>query len=220
PVAGFVLGILVMLLLWAIIGAMARAGGVLGQLARPRWVNAFFGKAQLLSAAYMGYAHGHNDAQKTMGIIALTLFGAEASGALDNLPGWAQFLHPGATGDQGIATWIVFTCAIVMAAGTASGGWKIIKTLGHKMVKLHPIHGFAAETGSATILTLAAHFGMPVSTTHSISTAIMGVGFAKNPRALRLGVIERIVWAWILTIPAAGGCAYLILKGFEMIGWH
>src|SRR3546814_8314678 len=80
--------------------------------------------------------------------------------------------------------------------------------MGHKMVKLHPIHGFAAETSSATILTLAAHFGMPVSTTHSISTAIMGVGFAKNPRALRLGVIERIVWAWILTIPAAGSIAY------------
>ncbi|MDN5782587.1 MAG: inorganic phosphate transporter, partial [Luteimonas sp.] len=100
-----------------------------------------------------------------------------------------------------------------------SGGWRIIKTLGHKMVKLHPIHGFAAETSSATILTLAAHFGMPVSTTHSISTAIMGVGFAKNPRALRLGVIERIVWAWILTIPAAGGVAYGLFALFELMGW-
>src|SRR3546814_5432682 len=109
----------------------------------------------------MGYAHGHNDAQKTMGIIALTLFGAEASGALDDLPGWAAFLHP-ASSDQEIAVWIVVTCAVVMALGTASGGWKIIKTMGHKMVKLHPIHGFAAETSSATILTLAAHFGMPV----------------------------------------------------------
>lgn len=91
-----------------------------------------------------------------------------------------------------------------MAAGTASVGWRIIKTLGHKMVKLHPIHGFAAETSSATILTVAAHFGMPVSTTHSIPTAIMGVGFAKNPEALKFSVIERIIWAWILTIPAAG----------------
>lgn len=218
PVAGFTLGIVLMLLLWAIISTMARAGGVLGRLARPRLVNAFFGKAQLISAAYMGYAHGHNDAQKTMGIIALTLFGAEASGALDNLPAWAQFLHP-ASSDQDIATWIVFTCAIVMAAGTASGGWKIIKTLGHKMVKLHPIHGFAAETGSATILTVAAHFGMPVSTTHSISTAIMGVGFAKNPRALKLTVIERIIWAWILTIPAAGGAAYGIYWLMEFAGW-
>jgi PiT family inorganic phosphate transporter len=220
PIAGFLLGIVVMCLLWAIIAAMARAGGVLRRLARPRWVNAFFGKAQIVSAAYMGFAHGHNDAQKTMGIIAMTLVGAEASGALDNLPSWLAFMHPAASEGQGIAMWIVLTCAVVMAAGTASGGWKIIKTLGHKMVKLHPIHGFAAETSSATILTLAAHFGMPVSTTHSISTAIMGVGFAKNPKSLRLGVIERILWAWILTIPAAGGCAYLILKLFEMVGWN
>ena len=113
-------------------------------------------------------------------------------------------MHPDG-GEKNIDSWIIVTCALVMAAGTAAGGWRIIKTLGHKMVKLHPIDGFAAETASATILVTAAHFGMPVSTTHSISTAIMGVGFAKNPRALKLTVIERIVWAWILTIPAAGG---------------
>ncbi len=219
PVAGFLLGVLMMLLLWAIIAAMAKAGGPLARLARPRWVNAFFGKAQILSAAYMGYAHGHNDAQKTMGVIALTLFGAEAAGALDNLPAWLGFLHPGSGNEKEIALWIVLTCAVVMAAGTASGGWKIIKTLGHKMVKLHPIHGFAAETSSATILTVAAHFGMPVSTTHSISTAIMGVGYAKNPKALKLGVIERIVWAWILTIPAAGGIAYGLWRLIEALGW-
>ncbi|MBO9547447.1 inorganic phosphate transporter, partial [Caulobacter sp.] len=136
PLAGFVLGVAMMLLLWAIIAGMARAGGVLGRLARPRWVNAFFGKAQILSAAYMGYAHGHNDAQKTMGIIALTLIGAESSGQLDNLPGWLSFLHPGTGDGPQIAMWIVLTCAVVMAAGTASGGWRIIKTLGHKMVKL------------------------------------------------------------------------------------
>ncbi|WP_225764085.1 inorganic phosphate transporter [Stenotrophomonas sp. Marseille-Q4652] len=220
PIAGFVLGIVVMVALWAMIAGLARVGGAVGRLARPRWVNAFFGKAQIVSAAYMGFAHGHNDAQKTMGIIAMTLIGAEATGALDNLPSWLGFMHPDASAGDGIAMWIVLTCAVVMAAGTASGGWKIIKTLGHKMVKLHPIHGFAAETSSATILTLAAHFGMPVSTTHSISTAIMGVGFAKNPRSLRFGVIERIVWAWILTIPAAAGCAYLILQLFSLAGWH
>ncbi|WP_454829876.1 anion permease [Pseudoxanthomonas wuyuanensis] len=218
PIAGFLLGIAVMLLLWALISVMSRAGGVLARMARPRWVNAFFGKAQILSAAYMGYAHGHNDAQKTMGIIALTLFGAEAAGALDELPGWLAFLHPG-SGEQDIALWIIIACAIVMALGTASGGWKIIKTLGHKMVKLHPINGFAAETSSATILTVAAHFGMPVSTTHSISTAIMGVGFAKNPRALKFSVVERIIWAWILTIPAAGGIAYGLLRLLEALGW-
>ncbi len=220
PIAGFMLGIVVMVALWAMIAGLARVGGAVGRLARPRWVNAFFGKAQIASAAYMGFAHGHNDAQKTMGIIAMTLIGAEATGALDNLPPWLGFMHPAASAGDGIAMWIVLTCAVVMAAGTASGGWKIIKTLGHKMVKLHPIHGFAAETSSATILTLAAHFGMPVSTTHSISTAIMGVGFAKNPRSLRFGVIERIVWAWILTIPAAAGCAYLILQLFSLAGWH
>ena len=218
PIAGFTLGIAIMVLLWAIIAALAKVGGPLGRLARPRWVNAFFGKAQLASAAYMGLAHGRNDAQKTMGIIALALLGAQTTGALDNLPGWAEFLRPDAGGD-GIDSWIIATCALVMAAGTAAGGWRIIKTLGHKMVKLHPIHGFAAETSSATILTLAAHFGMPVSTTHSISTAIMGVGFAQNPRALRLTVIERIVWAWILTIPAAGGIAYGLLRLFEVLGW-
>ncbi|KPL48927.1 inorganic phosphate transporter [Xanthomonas axonopodis] len=221
PIAGFVLGIVVMVLLWAIIAGMSKLGGPIGRLARPRWVNAFFGKAQIASAAYMGYAHGHNDAQKTMGIIAMTLIGAQSAGALDDLPSWLSFLHPGTglAAGASIPMWIVLTCAVVMAAGTASGGWKIIKTLGHKMVKLHPIHGFAAETSSATVLTVAAHFGMPVSTTHSISTAIMGVGFAKNPRSLRLGVIERIVWAWILTIPAAGGVAYLILTLFELFGW-
>lgn len=218
PVAGFTLGFLMMVVLWAIISGMARAGGPLRKLARPRWVNAFFGKVQILSAAYMGYAHGHNDAQKTMGVIALTLIGAEASGALDTLPAWLGFMHPGANAGKDVALWIVVSCALVMAAGTASGGWRIIKTLGHKMVKLQPINGFAVDTSSATILTIAAHYGMPVSTTHSISTAIMGVGFAKSPRALKIGVIERIIWAWILTIPAAAALAYAILRLLEAVG--
>ncbi|MFY2764099.1 inorganic phosphate transporter [Arenimonas sp. MALMAid1274] len=217
PVAGFTLGLVLMGALMAIISAMNGAGGWIARISRPRWVNTVFGKAQIVSAAYMGFAHGTNDAQKTMGIIALALIGAEAAGTLDNLPSWLAFMHPG-DGD-GIELWIVITCAIVMAAGTAAGGWRIIKTLGHKMVKLHPIHGFAAETSSATILTLAAHFGMPVSTTHSISTAIMGVGVAKNPRALQWTVIQKIVWAWILTIPAAGGLAYLLLKLLMALGW-
>ena len=217
PIAGFLLGVLILTLLYAAIAALARSGRVLGRFARPRWVNAFFGKAQLVSAAYMGFAHGTNDAQKTMGIIALTIFAAQANGVLDELPGWLAFLHPNG-GEQDIDGWIITTCALVMAAGTAAGGWRIIKTLGHKMVKLHPIDGFAAESASATILVTAAHFGMPVSTTHSISTAIMGVGFAKNPRALRLTVIERIVWAWILTIPAAGGLAYALYRLAHLLG--
>ncbi|CAG7857205.1 hypothetical protein MCAMS1_01948 [biofilm metagenome] len=213
PVAGFTLGMLIMGALMAIISGMNSLGGQLAQMARPKWVNFVFGKAQLLSAGYMGFAHGSNDAQKTMGIIALAIFAANSAGTLDNIPAWAEFLRP--TGDEKhIDTWIIFTCAVIMAAGTAVGGWRIIKTLGHKMVKLHPINGFAAETSSATILLTAAHFGMPVSTTHSISTAIMGVGFAKNPHALKLTVIERIIWAWVLTIPAAGGLAWLMVYLF------
>jgi PiT family inorganic phosphate transporter len=217
PVAGFLLGMLFMGLLMALISSMNSAGGWLARISRPRWINAFFGKAQIASAAYMGFAHGTNDAQKTMGIIALAVFGAQTSGTLDNLPSWLGFMHP-TGGEKDIASWIIISCAIVMAAGTAMGGWRIIKTLGHKMVKLHPINGFAAETASATILSVAAHFGMPVSTTHSISTAIMGVGYAKNPRALKLSVIERIVWAWILTIPAAAGIAYALVRLLKNYG--
>jgi len=207
PIAGFTLGIVIMGSLMGIISGMNSLGGAIARAARPKWVNAVFGKAQLLSAGYMGFAHGSNDAQKTMGIIALSIFTANSAGTLDQLPAWAEFLRPDG-GEKDIDAWIIFTCALIMALGTAVGGWRIIKTLGHKMVKLHPINGFAAETSSATILLTAAHFGMPVSTTHSISTAIMGVGFAKNPHALKLSVIERIVWAWVLTIPAAGGLAW------------
>lgn len=216
PLAGFTLGVLIMGTLMAIISGMSSAGGFLARISRPKWINAIFGKAQLFSAAYMGFAHGSNDAQKTMGIIALAVFSAHQGGILNELPSWAEFLRPDG-GEKDIDRWIIFTCAIVMALGTAAGGWRIIKTLGHKMVKLHPINGFAAETSSATILLTAAHFGMPVSTTHSISTAIMGVGFAKNPHALRLSIIERIIWAWVLTIPAAGGISWSLVKIWLMV---
>ena len=220
PIAGFLLGMLIMGLLMALISSMNSAGGTMARISRPRWVNAFFGKAQIISAGYMGFAHGTNDAQKTMGVIALAIYGAQAQGTLDQLPAWLAFMHPDG-GKDAIDSWIILSCALVMAAGTAMGGWRIIKTLGHKMVKLHPINGFAAETASATILLIAAKLGMPVSTTHSISTAIMGVGFAKNPNALKWTVIERIVWAWLLTIPAAGGIAWLLvtlLKSFGLAG--
>ena len=150
------------------------------RMARPRWVNAFFGKAQLASAAYMGLAHGLNDAQKTMGIIALALVSAHQVGTLDQVPGWLAWLRPSeaALAHGNIDTWIKVTCALTMAAGTAVGGWRIIKTLGHKLVHLHPIHGFAAETSAATVITLASSLGIPVSTTHNISAAILGVGAA------------------------------------------
>src|SRR5688572_3026896 len=162
PIAGFTLGLVLMGSLMAVISAMNGAGGWIARISRPRWVNAFFGKAQIVSAAYMGFAHGTNDAQKTMGIIALALFGAQAAGTLDALPAWAEFLRPDSADEGAIDKWVVVTCAIVMAAGTAAGGCFIKQKTAYEMVKLHPINGFAAETASATILVTAANLGMPV----------------------------------------------------------
>ena len=113
--------------------------------------------------------------------------------------------------ETGIAPWIKITCALVMAAGTAAGGWKIIRTMGNKMVRLQSVHGFAAEATAASVLMTAAHFGMPVSTTHAITTSIMGVGCAKRFSALKLNVVERILWAWVLTIPATAGLSFLFV---------
>ena len=137
-------------------------------------------------------------------------------------PDWLSFLKspaPAAGQPLHIAAWIIVLCALTMCAGTAAGGWRIIKTLGHKMVKLHPVHGFAAETTGATVLFTAAHFGMPVSTTHAVTTSIMGVGCAKGFNALKLSVVERILWAWVLTLPASGGVAYLLVEIARAMGW-
>jgi inorganic phosphate transporter, PiT family len=176
----------------------------------------------LLSSAYMGFSHGTNDAQKTMGILALALATATTSGLFDSLPGWLGFLklpEPPPGQPLQIAAWIKVMCALTMCAGTAAGGWRIIKTLGTRMVRLHPVHGFAAETTGATVLLAAAALGMPVSTTHAISTSIMGVGCAKGFNALRLTVVERIVWAWILTIPISGLIAYGLVRLAQSAGW-
>ncbi|HYG23013.1 MAG TPA: inorganic phosphate transporter [Verrucomicrobiae bacterium] len=212
PFAGFIIGFIVMAILYVLLRNW-----------RPVTVNRTFGKLQLLSAGYMGFSHGTNDAQKTMGIIALALVSATATGSLDNAPGWLSFLYtpppaPGKTVE--IALWIKVICALTMAAGTAAGGWRIIKTLGHKMVKLQPVHGFAAETTGATVLATAAHFGMPVSTTHAITASIMGVGSAKAFNALKLTVVEQIMWAWVLTIPASAFVAYSLVTVLKMFGWH
>jgi len=210
PVLGFLLGTLMMTALYFLLRNW-----------RPVTVNRVFGKAQLLSAAYMGFSHVTNDAQKTMGIVALALFSATAAGTLDHLPHWLGFLRvdppePGKSVE--IAVWIKVLCAVTMAAGTAAGGWRIIKTLGHKMVRLHPVHGFAAETTAASVLFTAAHFGMPVSTTHAITTSIMGVGFAKRANALRWSVVERILWAWFMTIPISAGLAYALVLAIQRLG--
>jgi PiT family inorganic phosphate transporter len=211
PVCGLVLGFLIM-------------GGLYFLLRnwRPVVVNKVFGRAQLFSAAYMGFSHGTNDAQKTMGIIALALVAATTAGTFDGIPGWLGFLRlpePAKGQALEIPVWIKVVCALTMAAGTAGGGWRIIKTLGHKMVRLHPVHGFAAETAGATVLLAAAHFGMPVSTTHAISTAIMGVGCAKRFNALKLTVVERILWAWLLTIPASSIVGYTLVRLARAGGW-
>ena len=205
PVIGFVVG-------WFLMGVLYLAARNL----KPRTVNSVFGRLQLLSAGYMGFSHGSNDAQKTMGVVALALFSATKAGGLDGLPGWLHFLR---TPKFEIAVWIKIICALTMAAGTAAGGWRIIKTLGHKVVRLHPIHGFAAETTAATVLLVAARLGMPVSTTHAISASIMGVGTAKNPKALKWELVERIIWTWFLTLPATGAIAYALVRISQATGW-
>jgi len=174
-------------------------------------VNTVFSKLQVFSAAYMGFGHGMADAQKTMGVIMLTLFAATQAGELNGLPEWMGFLKI-ADKSATIPTWIIMTCAITMAAGTYAGGWRIIKTLGHKMVKMKPVHGFAAETTAATILAVTGYMGMPVSTTHTITTSIMGVGAAKRWNAIQWSLVERIVWAWIMTIPVTALLSYGIYK--------
>ena len=337
PLIGLVGGFLIMGLLYFLL-----------RNSRPRFVNRFFGKAQIVSASYMGFAHGLADAQKTMGVITLALVTATATGSFNHLPGAFSFLKmdktqqaedaikvamnaksaprefgeaatvlagesaklkPGefkeafealsaalyqesgraedgarmkaaaaathaavlakenariltkvpvlgkmvaakpndwlktldkemkAAAKEGkkpplvaaaskvrdlapdVPAWIKVVCALTMAAGTAAGGWRIIKTLGHKMVKLQPVHGFAAETTAATLLAVTGNLGMTVSTTHSITTSIMGVGCAKRFNALKFSLIERIIWAWILTLPAAGIVAYVMVKIFQVCGW-
>lgn len=204
PVAGFVGGAILMFILLALLRKV-----------RPRIVGLVFGKAQLVSAGFMGFSHGSNDAQKTMGIITLSLFTATASGTLKDLPSWLGFLHQ-PTND--IHAWVIVTCALTMAAGTAAGGWRIIKTMGHKMVKLQPVHGFAAETTAALIIHGASSVGIPLSTTHVISTSIMGVGASKRLSAVKWGVVGRIVWAWVLTLPVTAGIGYLTVKLLHLCG--
>lgn len=204
PILGFVVGFLWMSLLYVL---LARC--------RPSSINRVFGKLQIFSAAFLGFSHGSNDAQKTMGIIALALFSATNLGHLAHLPDWLQFLH---TPEFKVPLWVKFACALTMAAGTATGGRRIIKTLGRKVSRLLPVNGFAADTTSATVLMTTALLGMPVSTTHAVSTAIMGVGAARNHKAMRWHVVESIVWTWFMTLPATGLLAYGLMRLFQAIG--
>ena len=220
PLLGFLIGFFIMGCLFASISFLSSRKGALQKAARPRVLNGVFRKVQIVSASAMGLSHGMNDAQKTMGIIALALVGATSAGVLDNLPDWLSFLRVEADADKQfpIDLWIKIVCAVTMAAGTAAGGWRIIRTLGHKMVKLHPVNGVAAESASAAVIITASHFGIPVSTTHNISSAIMGVGAAKRFSAIKWSVVERMVWAWLLTIPVTAILAWMLVRMLQALG--
>jgi len=156
--------------------------------ARPRTVRVVFGRLQILSSAFMAFSHGNNDGQKFIGVFTLTLF----LGGL--IPEFA------------IPNWVILVCALMMGMGTAIGGWRIVRTMGLRLTKLEPVHGFCAETAAALTIEFASRLGVPLSTTHTINTAIMGVGSTRGFSAVRWGVGRQIVLAWILTFPV---CAFL-----------
>jgi PiT family inorganic phosphate transporter len=175
PALGLVLGAALMILVsWICAGST------------PRRVDRWFRRLQFVSASFYSLGHGGNDAQKTMGIIWMLLIAADVTGPKDPLP-----------------FWVVMACQSAMGLGTMFGGWRIVKTMGQKITKLKPVGGFCAETGGAITLFLATWLGVPVSTTHTITGAIVGVGSVNKLSAVRWGVAGNIVWAWVLTIPAS-----------------
>ena len=189
PLAGLVIGFFVMLALYWLFRAWA-----------PGPLNRGFRGAQVLSAAYVSFTHGANDAQKTMGVITLALV---ASGHLH------EFVVP---------TWVIVASGLTIALGTYAGGWRIIRTLGQRIFRLQPISGFAAQTTAATILLVASLKGLPVSTTHVVSSAVMGVGSTQRLSAVRWGVAGNILIAWVLTIPCPATMAALIYGLLYLVG--
>jgi PiT family inorganic phosphate transporter len=172
PALGFVVGMILMVgLYWVAYRHV------------PAKIHKVFRRCQLVSAGFLAFAHGSNDAQKTMGIITLALFTYGAIPTVD------------------VPVWVIVICALCMGAGSMAGGWRIINTLGNKVIKLQPIQGFAAEASASGIILTASHFGIPISTTHVISTSIMGVGSTKGFSAVKWGLVGTIVRAWVLTIP-------------------
>ncbi len=186
PLVGFTIGLLLMGIIFNLF-----------RRAHPGRLNNVFRRLQVLSAAWMAFSHGSNDAQKTMGIMTLALVTA------------------GVIPEFRVPLWVILAAATAISLGTAAGGWRIIKTMGSRVVKLDPVHGFAAETTAATVIFTASQFGMPVSTTHVISSAIMGVGSSDRLKTVRWGVARSIATAWVLTLPASGlvaAIAYLVLN--------
>ena len=190
PVGGFLLGLILMVLIYRLFRRIRRAV-----------ITRVFGRAQVLSAAFMAFSHGSNDAQKSMGIIALTIALNEAgtAGNVENLT---------------IDLWMIVSAALVMGLGTMVGGWRVVRTMGMRLTHLEPVQGFAAETGAATVITAAARLGIPVSTTHAIGSAIMGVGATKRFSAVRWGVAGQVVAAWVLTWPSCAILGFLFQKMF------
>lgn len=188
PLAGFGAAFLLMWLIYWICARMQRST-----------VNRSFYKLQILSAGFMATSHGMNDAQKTMGVITLALL---IFGQVDTVE---------------VPLWVKLVCALAMSMGTAVGGWKIVKTMGHRIFKLEPVHGFAAETAAAMVITGASMFGAPISTTHTITASIFGVGATKRLSAVRWGLAGNLIVAWVLTIPAAATVAWICFQLLHLV---
>lgn len=188
PVIGLIIGYIFMKLILKFLGQLS-----------PGVLNRSFGRLQILSSGFMAFSHGSNDAQKVMGIITLSLV---SGGFLDKME---------------VPFWVILTCALAMGLGTALGGWRVIKTLGVNMLKLEPVHGFAAETAATAVILGASHLGMPVSTTHVITSSIMGVGSTKRISAVKWGIAGKILAAWLLTLPACFSLAWCLYKGIKFV---
>lgn len=188
PILGIIFGFLFMKLILKLFGTLPT--GI---------INRHFGKLQILSSSFMALSHGSNDAQKVMGIITLSLV---SGGYLNSVE---------------VPFWVILICAVAMGLGTAFGGWKVIKTMGVSMLKLEPIHGFAAETSATAIILGASQFGLPVSTTHVIATSIMGVGATRRLSAVKWGVAGKIVLAWVFTLPACALLGWALCRAANLL---
>ena len=189
PLFGFAIGLVIMVLISHLFFRTPRTAAT-----------RLFSRMQMVSAGFMAFSHGANDAQKAMGIITLALLSA------------------GQISSAEVPMWVIVACALAMGLGTAVGGWRIVRTLGMRILKLDPVHGFAAETSAAAVLLATAQIGLPVSTTHTITSSVMGVGVVKRFSAVRWGVTARILYAWIFTLPGAALVAALIYAGFSRFG--
>ena len=195
PVVGMLAGYLFMVLIFWLFYRMSASR-----------VDRFFRSAQLASSALLSYSHGGNDAQKTMGVVVGLLVSVKASFAAQT--GWMHVLY--LPDNNTIPHWLELCAYSAISLGTLFGGWRIVHTMGQRITKLRPVSGFCAETGGAVAILIATHFGIPVSTTHTITGAIVGVGATQRASAVRWGIAGRIVWAWVLTIPASAGMAAVL----------